>query len=162
KTGASMLRRDRRREKCASSDTPPKPTSNDFVLSDVALPPTILPTPWLYDSEKLLEDLDRVRECVLRIPLTLNAHGPINVALCAVWELRQRLSYLIGLRAAMQNDWKAHANGIETPASAVPSLTGRARDHLRRAPSGLAPLALRVPRTKKVCYMSSKVRQTRS
>ena len=68
-------------------------------MSDVVLSPAKLPTPWLYDSEKLLEDLDRVRECVLRIPLTLDAHGPINVALCAVWELRERLTYLIGLRA---------------------------------------------------------------
>jgi hypothetical protein len=107
KTRASMLRRDRRREKYASPDTPPKPTSNDFVLSDVVLSPAKLPTPWLYDSEKLLEDLDRVRECVLRIPLTLDAHGPINVALCAVWELRQRLSYLIGLRAC-------HAGRLES------------------------------------------------
>jgi len=117
KTRASMLRRERRREKCASPDTPPKPTSNDFVLSDVALPPTKLPTPWLYDSGNLLEDLDRVRECILRIPLTLDAHGPINVALCAVWELRERLTYLIGLRATMQDDWKTRASGTERPAT---------------------------------------------
>ena len=111
-----MIRRERRRAKSAPVDTPPKPTSNDFVLYDVVLPPTKLPTPWLYDSEKLLEDLDRVRECVLRIPLTLDAHGPINVALCALWELRQRLTYLIGLRAAMQDDWKTRAGGMERPA----------------------------------------------
>jgi len=85
-------------------------------LSDVIISPSKLPDPWLYDSGKLLEDLDRVRECVLRIPLTLDAHGPINVALCAVWELRQRLTYLIGLRAAMQADWKARAGGTERPA----------------------------------------------
>src|SRR5438552_6039231 len=80
-------------------------------LSDVIISPSKLPDPWLYDSGKLLEDLDRVRECVLRIPLTLDAHGPINVALLAVWELRQRLTYLIGLRAAMQDDWKTRASG---------------------------------------------------
>jgi len=108
KTRASMLRRDRRREKSAPPDTPSKPISDDFVLSDVVLSPAKLPTPWLYDSEKLIEDLDRVRECVLRIPLTLEAHGPINVALCAVWELRQRLNYLIGLQAC-------HAGRLESP-----------------------------------------------
>src|SRR5436309_1297562 len=101
KTRASILRRDRRREKSALPDAPPKPTSDDFVLSDVVLPLAKLPTPWLYDSEKLINDLDRVRELILRIPLTLDAHGPLNVALCAVWELRQRLTYLISLRAAM-------------------------------------------------------------
>ena len=111
-----MIRRERRRAKSAPADTPPKPTSNDFVLSDVVLPMAKLPTPWLYDSEKLLENLDRVRECVLRIPLTLEAHGPINVALCAVWELRERLTYLIGLRATMQDDWKTRASGTERPA----------------------------------------------
>ena len=111
-----MIRRERRRAKSAPADAPPKPTSNDFVLSDVVLPLAKLPTPWLYDSEKLLEDLDRVRECVLRIPLTLEAHGPVNIALCAVWELRQRLSYLIGLRAAMQDDWKTRVGATERPA----------------------------------------------
>jgi len=135
KTRASMLRRDRRRAKCASSATPPNPTSDDFVLSDVVLPPAKLPTPWLYDNEKLLEDLDRVRECVLRIPLTLDAHGPINVALCAVWELRQRLSYLIGLRAAMQDDWKARASDKRSPAAVATSPSKahpRAREHRGR------------------------------
>jgi hypothetical protein len=102
------------------------------MLSDVVLSPTKLPTPWLYDSEKLLEDLDRVRECVLRIPLTLDAHRPINVALCAVCELRQRLTYLIGLRAAMQDDWKARASDKRRPATvATPPNTAhhRARGH---------------------------------
>ena len=112
-----MIRREQRRAKSAAADTPPKSTSNDFVLSDVVLPPTKLPTPWLYESGNLLEDLDRVRECILRIPLTLDAHGPINVALCAVWELRERLTYLIGLRATMQDDWKTRASGTERPAT---------------------------------------------
>ena len=91
-----MIRRERRLAECPPppADTPPKPISPDVVLRDVVLPPTKLPTPWLYDSENLLNDLDRVRECVLRIPLTLEAHGPINVALCAVRELRERLSLL--------------------------------------------------------------------
>jgi hypothetical protein len=136
KTRASMLRRDRRREKNAPPDTPSKPISDDFALSDVVLPPAKLPTPWLYDSEKLLEDLDRVRECVLRIPLTLDAHGPINVALCAVWELRERLTYLIGLRATMQDDWKTRAADKERPApEEIPASKAplRARGHGGRA-----------------------------
>src|SRR5205823_14057600 len=123
--------------KCASPDIPPKPTSNDFVLSDVALPPAKLPTPWLYDSGNLLEDLDRVRECILRIPLTLDAHGPINVAPCAVWELRERLTYLIGLRAAMQDDWKTRASGNDRPA---PAVTAASKPHASRQRHGGQPL----------------------
>ena len=137
KTRASMLRRDRRREKNAPPDTPSKPISNDFVLYDVVLSPAKLPTPWLYDSEKLLEDLDRVRECVLRIPLTVDAHGPINVALCAVWELRERLTYLIGLRAAMQDDWKTRASGNDRPA---PAVTAASKPHPSRQRHGGQPL----------------------
>src|SRR5438034_1564270 len=101
-------------------------------LSDVIISPSKLPDPWLYDSGKLLEDLDRVRECVLRIPLTLDAHGPINVALCAVWELRERLAYLIGLQAAMQDDWKARASENERPEPeeiAASEAPHRAREH---------------------------------
>src|SRR5438034_5567927 len=105
-------------------------------LSDVIISPSKLPDPWLYDSGKLLEDLDRVRECVLRIPLTLEAHGPINVALCAVWELRERLTYLIGLRTTMQDDWKTRASGTERPAAKeIPASEAprRARGHGGRA-----------------------------
>jgi hypothetical protein len=141
KTRASMIRREQRRAKSAAADTPPKPTSNDFVLSDVALPPTKLPTPWLYDSGNLLEDLDRVRECILRIPLTLDAHGPINVALCAVWELRERLTHLIALRAAMQDDWKARASGKRRPAAVTTPLNKarhRASEHGRPKQASVA------------------------
>jgi len=131
-----MLRREQRLAKCAPAHNPPKPISNDVVLRDVVLPPAKLPTPWLYGSENLLEDLDRVRECVLRIPLTLEAHGPINVALCAVWELRERLTYLIGLRTTMQDDWKTRASGTERPAAKeIPASEAprRARGHGGRA-----------------------------
>src|SRR5437660_12561778 len=89
--------------------------------------------PWLYDSEKLLEDLDRVRECLLRIPLTLDAYGPVNVALCAVWELRERLTYLIGLRAAMQDDWKTRASEKERPA---PEITAASKTPRRASGHG--------------------------
>ena len=44
KTRASMIRREQRRAKSAAADTPPKPISNDFVLSDVALPPSLMRT----------------------------------------------------------------------------------------------------------------------
>jgi hypothetical protein len=132
-TGRSILRREKRLEQAAGAERLLSPTRHDIPLSDVVIPPSKLPDPWLYDSEKLIADLDRIRECVLRIPHTQDAHGPINVALCAVWELRERLTYLIGLRATIQDDWKARASGEHRPAPALPTfeqkLTRRARVH---------------------------------
>ena len=33
-----------------------------------SIPPDRLPDPWLFDSEKLLRELDRIREMILLIP----------------------------------------------------------------------------------------------
>jgi hypothetical protein len=62
-------------------------------------PPEKLPDPWLFDSESLLRELDRCRELVLEIPITNpNAtHFGINVAVTAIWNLRENLRYLLAL-----------------------------------------------------------------
>jgi hypothetical protein len=62
-------------------------------------PPETLPDPWLFDSESLLRELDRCRELVLEIPITNpNAtHFGINVAVTAIWNLRENLRYLLAL-----------------------------------------------------------------
>src|SRR5438132_11899493 len=49
-------------------------------------PPEKLPDPWLFDSEKLLRELDRCRELVLKIPApTHEAHFAVNTAITAIW-----------------------------------------------------------------------------
>ena len=58
-------------------------------------PPHELPDPWHYDSEALLADLDHVRQLVLMIPHRNDNFGQINTVLSAVWELQQRLRYLL-------------------------------------------------------------------
>jgi len=62
-------------------------------------PPEKLPDPWLFDSESLIRELDRCRELVLEIPITNpNAtHFGINVAVTAIWNLRENLRYLLAL-----------------------------------------------------------------
>src|SRR5207245_6190055 len=64
---------------------------------DMKHPPEKLPDPWLFDSEALLRELDRCRELVLEIPITNpNAtHFGINVAVTAIWNLRENLRYLL-------------------------------------------------------------------
>jgi hypothetical protein len=61
--------------------------------------PDKLPDPWLFDSEKLLRDLNRCRELVLQI-LVGDAHAThfgINIAVTALWNLRDTLRHLLRL-----------------------------------------------------------------
>src|ERR1017187_3834168 len=60
--------------------------------------PDKLPDPWLFDSEKLLRELDRCREMVLLIPATNHeTHFACNIAINGIWNLREQLRYLLGL-----------------------------------------------------------------
>jgi hypothetical protein len=87
----------------------------------MTIPPDKLPDPWLYDSACLLRDLDIVREKILEIPLHPDTYTPTNIALSTVWNIREKLQYLIGLHAAMQRDWKARATESKAPATAIPT-----------------------------------------
>jgi hypothetical protein len=52
-------------------------------------PPEKLPEPWLFNSEKLLQELDNCRELVLRIPAhDSETHFAANRAIYALWDLR--------------------------------------------------------------------------
>lgn len=83
-------------------------------------PPQKLPEPFLFDSQALLKELDRVRELILAIPLHTDTFGPTNTAASAVWELRDRLQFLIGLQAERQRDWaREHAAKMEPKKKAV-------------------------------------------
>jgi len=54
--------------------------------------PDKLPDPWLFDSEKLLRELDRCREIVLLIPApTHETHFAVNNAISAIWNLREQM-----------------------------------------------------------------------
>jgi hypothetical protein len=62
-------------------------------------PPEKLPDPWLFDSESLLRELDRCRELVLEISIAHphQTHSDINIAVNALWNLRENLRYLLAL-----------------------------------------------------------------
>lgn len=65
-----------------------------------------LPDPWLFDSEKLLTELDRCREMVLLIPATTHeAHFASNIAINSIWNLREQLRYLLGLHREGQRSF---------------------------------------------------------
>jgi len=79
--------------------------SNEPVArsSQVKKTPKQFPDPWLFDSEKLLRELDRCREMVLLIPATTHeTHFACNNAISAIWNLREQLRYLLGLHRDAQ------------------------------------------------------------
>lgn len=75
-----------------------------------------MPDPWLFDSEALLNELDRCRELVMQIPITnANAtHFGINVAVNAIWNLQQNLRYLLHLHSEGQRAFRQkHDNELQ-------------------------------------------------
>jgi hypothetical protein len=78
-------------------------------------PPEKLPDPWLFDSESLLRELDRCRELVLEIPITNSnaTHFGINVAVTAIWNLRENLRYLLALHREGQRAFAKQTSDAE-------------------------------------------------
>jgi hypothetical protein len=69
-------------------------------MQPTLLPPEQIPDPWHFDSDALLAELDRIRDLAVQIPPTFNAQiGPINTVINAIWDLRERLQFLIQLHS---------------------------------------------------------------
>jgi hypothetical protein len=85
----------RRQQRLSNDQTPPQPESaSPLPPDDIIRPPSALPDAWLFDSEKLLRELDRCREMVLLIPCNGDVHAThfgINNAVSAIWNLEQHL-----------------------------------------------------------------------
>ena len=61
--------------------------------SPIAIP---LPDPWLFDTQQLLNELDRCRELILRIPAPTNQmHFQQQTAVDALWRLRDTMRELL-------------------------------------------------------------------
>src|ERR1039457_3349128 len=77
---------------------------------EVKRPPNQLPDPWLFDSEKLLRELDRCREMVLLIPaFTHESHFTINNAIDSLWNLRETVQFLLKLHKEGQRAFRSDA-----------------------------------------------------
>ncbi len=80
-------------------------------------PPEKLPDPWHFDSEALLQELDRCRELVLQIPISDSkaTHFGINIAIDAIWNLREHLRFLLALHREGQRAFaKKHHPRVQT------------------------------------------------
>jgi hypothetical protein len=75
-----------------------------------------LPDPWLFDSESLLRELDRCRELVLEIPAPTHAtHFACNIAIDALWNLRENLRFLLALHRERQRAFAKRARPTKQP-----------------------------------------------
>src|SRR5438067_8358999 len=83
--------------------------------------PDKLPDPWLFDSESLLRELDRCRELVLQIPIADHhaTHFAINVAVDALWNLRDTLRHLLGLHREGQRSFGKKADPATQPGAVL-------------------------------------------
>jgi hypothetical protein len=69
-------------------------------MQPTLIPPEQMPDPWHFDSEALLTELARIRDLTWKIPPTFNAQiGPINTVINAIWDLEERLRFLMQLHA---------------------------------------------------------------
>jgi hypothetical protein len=92
------------------------------------IPPQKLPDPWLVDSEFLLNELARLREMMLKIPVHNNSILPINNAIDAIWRTEQQLRYLLFLHRQGQ-----HAFAQKNKPPALPIATAKSQTAKQRA-----------------------------
>lgn len=77
-----------------------------------------LPDPWLFDSEELINALDKIRETILRIPnATHEVHLRTLAAIDEVWRLREHLRELLALHRAMQRSFAQRASILQNATS---------------------------------------------
>jgi hypothetical protein len=78
--------------------------------------PDKLPQPWLVDSEWLLNELARLREIILKIPVSNTSILPVNTAIDSIWRTESQLRYLLLLHREGQ---QAFAKKSDTPETEI-------------------------------------------
>ena len=93
--------------------------------------PDKLPDPWLFNSESLLREFDRCRELILLVPAPTHAtHFALQVAIDAIWNLRENLQYLLLLHGEGQRSFAAKAKQLNRhPDRKTPAK--RANEHIQ-------------------------------
>src|SRR5687768_13245569 len=74
-----------------------------------SITPEKLPTPWLADSEWLLEELAKAREDALRLPWSVSNASNINSVVDRLWRLEENLRYLLHLHREGQRQFVRQA-----------------------------------------------------
>jgi hypothetical protein len=88
----------------------------------VKFDPKRLPNPWLFDSEKLLTELDRCRELVCHIPVNGDGHAvhfATQIAIDSLWHLREQIRFLLGLHIEGQRSFAQKADTVAVSVAAT-------------------------------------------
>lgn len=73
------------------------------------------PDPWLADSEWLLRELTKVREQILRIPFRLDTQSDIEAATGRIFNLEQRIRYMLHLQREGQRSFAKQSSDSQAP-----------------------------------------------
>ena len=94
-------------------------------LGIMARTPEQLPDPWLFDSEKLLNELGRIAELIKQIPIADShaTHFAINRAADATYDLREHLRFLLHLHREGQRQFARKHQRTDVPHSPRKSTT---------------------------------------
>lgn len=90
--------------------------------------PDKLPDPWLFNSDKLLHELDNCRELILKIPLRdSEVYFATNRAIDALWDLRSTLEFLLQLHRTGQRVFAEKATELQKQNPVRPTKQRRIR-----------------------------------
>ena len=76
-----------------------------------------LPNPWLFDSESLIREIDRIRETALQVPTSGDAnatHFGLQQVINAAWTLRENLRFMLGLHKQRQDSFRQESSKHQT------------------------------------------------
>jgi hypothetical protein len=68
-----------------------------------------LPNPWLFDSESLIREIDRIRETALQVPCNGDSnatHFGLQQVINTAWTLRENLRFMLGLHRQRQDSFR--------------------------------------------------------
>lgn len=91
---------------------------------------TDFPDPWLFDSEKLLREIDRIRELMLMVPNNGDVHAThfaLSIAIDAAWNLRQTLRHLLHVHREGQRAFAKKARVAAPAATPIAAQANRRR-----------------------------------
>ena len=113
-TRVSIIRRQKRLEPkpTAARRSLPVPPGCERTPAPEGLTPDRLPDPWLFDSERLLAEMTRIRELILLVPVTMESFAPINTVVDAAWRLEQQLRFLLHLHREGQRSFAQKSNVV--------------------------------------------------
>ena len=90
---------------------------------------------FLIDAEYLINELGRIRQLALAVPLTRDSYGPTNSVVDAVWNLEERIRYLRGLEESKKTNVQLRRrkrNGNDTPEDDSTAVSEPRRDQWKR------------------------------